>query len=486
MKEFYKQDPRTPDGMRTVARCFGFLDEWDAHVRSKPGHSLPKRFYNLIKMKASFANSGRGGEAVDLSPREGMHRMFAELMKLTGSKFDGATGRLKSALTLQWQDFQNMGLMNIPAATDELMSLEDAILLHIYDCDPVEVPVEICYFNVSPNVASSERLTQACKLKSEEISKSKTSSAKRSILSLIFEKVVQYELGKMTDFKLEAIPIPPTSDSHRNNEVVFTSSESSAMAALKGKTIQEAFKPVKILTTEQTYNYIRAPFNNEAETKWINQFPCICTVRGITKTLYPPLFFNKRALYECSPEHMNLENILLCHLFPKVMWILCLVNGCPDGGDLHPSESSWFFDSCVYVMWFHFSRFDETDDRLKTHGCISKFGSLGGGGSFHGHNALIGGMIYITQCIMWLFYHDTNAVEPFAMNNVRSLHHIPPTIAVIKANLKGKEMNLRKWLGRCHLIHPSIRNQISIIQHFSKCLYLYFLAVCEMTSRLTS
>ena len=238
MKQFYEQDPRTPEGMRAVAQCFGFLNEWDAHVLSKPDHSLPRRFYNLVKMKASFANSGRGGEAINLSPREGMHRMFAELMKLTGSKFDGATGRMKSALTLQWKDFQDMGLMNVPTATDEeLMSLEDAILLHIYGCDPVEVPVELCYFNVAPSIASSERLTQACKLKSEEISKSKTSSAKRSILSLMFEKVVQHELKKMTDFKLEAIAVPPTSDSHRNNEVVFTSNESSAMSALKNKSI---------------------------------------------------------------------------------------------------------------------------------------------------------------------------------------------------------------------------------------------------------
>jgi hypothetical protein len=300
-----------------------------------------------------------------------------------------------------------------------------------------------------------------------EISKSKTTSAKRMPLSAAYESIVVPMFSKFiaSDFNMKATPVPPIGDEYRNSDVFFTPNETVALKALeKGGDIKDVFNVVKILSTPESKAYFSTPFDEDADRAFVRQFPCPCTVNGKTKTLYPPLPSCNKSLANCSPEHMNIEQINLCYLFPKVVWTICS-DGFPDGA-MEPHESRWYQQAIEYMTGFHLSRYEEGDNRIKTHGCIGKFSELGGsGGLFLGNNALLGGLAYVTTSIVYLFHRETNALEPFMMGNFARLQGCGKTVASIRDALRAKEKNIKMWMGRCHLMHPSLKNQSVVVQH---------------------
>lgn len=465
-KEFFSQDIRSRAGLKLVAQYYGFLDEWTAYDENNPDLDLPTLFFDLMIMKATFANSGRAPLAIDGNPREGMHRTFSNFIKMTGSKLNPTTGKFLPPGTLRWEDFVEMGFMDAPGNNDELPPIEDSLKFHMWESPSHWVNVEFAYFNVPPTVATSKKLTEACQMKSLEISKSKTTSAKRMPLSAAYELIVVPAFNEYiaSDFNMKAKPVPPIGDEYRNSDVIFTPNESVALKALeKGGEIKDVFHVVKILSSPESKAYFMAPMDKDTERAFVRQFPCPCTVDGKTKTLYPPLPSCNKSLANCSPEHMNIEQINLCFFLPKVVWMVCQ-DGFPDGA-MEPHESRWYQQAIEYMTSFHLSRYEEGDNRIKTHGCIGKFSELGGsGGSFLGNNALLGGLAYVTQSIVYLFHRETNALEPFMMGNYGRLQGCGRTVASIRDALKAKEKNVRMWMGRCHLFHPSMKNQSVVVQ----------------------
>jgi hypothetical protein len=59
-------------------------------------------------------------------------------------------------------------------------------------------------------------------MKSLEISKSKTTSAKRMPLSAAYESIVVPMFSKFiaSDFNIKATPVPPIGDEYRNSDVI--------------------------------------------------------------------------------------------------------------------------------------------------------------------------------------------------------------------------------------------------------------------------
>jgi hypothetical protein len=133
---------------------------------------------------------------------------------------------------------------------------------------------------------------------------------------------------------------------------------------------------------------------------------------------------------------------------------------------MEPHESRWYQQAIEYMTWFHLSRYEEGDNRIKTLSCIGKFSELGGsGGSYLGNNALLGGLAYVTMSIAYLFHRETNALEPFMMGNFGRLQGCGKTVASIRDALRAKEKNIKMWMGHCHLMHLSLKNQSVIVQH---------------------
>ncbi len=456
--EYWRQDIRSIEKLPLVAQYFGFEDQWKLYEEAEEtSNDLSMRIKDMILMKAKFANKGKGGMAVSCSPREGMHRTIALTLKMMGCRFNPVEGWFTKPNSLDWKHFAKAGLMKEwkDITEDEkrqLGTVQAAVRSHVLEAQSPSVNAEFCFFNVPPEVASSEQLVFACKEKSKEISDSKRHSAKPALFSMIYQEIIKPISCKDDIEKFIAKPSLQF-DNRYNNEVLWTPNEVTARKHLnKDSVIERAFRVAPILYTPESLNYFKNPFDREAETAFVKQFPSVCEVNGKKRTFYPPFFYDKEMLFDCPLTQMNHEHINRCWLFPKVHYIYCQNEGIPVDGTDRPSDSLWYFQIICYTVWFHLSVHEEKDYRIQTHGCMGHFSTLGGGAFFLNNNAILGGLIYVTISISLLFYRETLAIYPFVMkDSTKDLQRGNESVAILKQRFHDMKSGQRKWMAQSHL-----------------------------------
>ena len=111
-------------------------------------------------------------------------------------------------------------------------TVQEAVRSHVLEVQSPLVNAEFCYFDVSPEVVSSEKLVFACKDKSKEISESKRHSAKPALFSMIYQDIIKPISCEDDMEKFVAKPNLQLDDRFIN-QVTWTPTESTARKILK-------------------------------------------------------------------------------------------------------------------------------------------------------------------------------------------------------------------------------------------------------------
>ena len=166
----------------------------------------------------------------------------------------------------------------------QLGTVQEAVRSHVLEAQSPLVNAEFCFFNVPPEVASSEQLVCACKEKSKEISDSKRHSAKPALFSMIYQEIIKPISCEDDIEKFIAKPSLQLDDRYVI-DVIWTPNEITARKHLKkDSVIERAFRVAPILYTPESLNYFKNPFDRQAETAFVKQFPSVCEINGKKRT----------------------------------------------------------------------------------------------------------------------------------------------------------------------------------------------------------
>lgn len=451
--KYFKYDVRDPKEFWRIAEYYDFKQQWNEWYESnKDSATKMECTMCMLHMKARNANKGRGMDALDASPIEGMHRAHSQVMARCGTYVDWTSGTYKRAGKLRYQHFNASGCMDPVDETNKssIPTIEEAIEMHVYNSECKQITVTMHYMNVPCEEVATTTLLHACRTRSMEESKSKGQSVTPQPLSLCYSKIASLVRSKTEADIMSPVPIHNTSAFENATWLELNKKKMRTQFLASNSDIPKALKVPKILTTDISLAFYADPLNTTKFNAYVKQFSKAVTYRNKSFLCEPPWVFSSHDLVTYPQGFLNPEQTNLTILIP-----ICLAcafnNGCPD--EKPPSESPHFMEICKLLVWSAAIITNEDRNRIRTHAVIQHYTRLSNHSCYLSSLGYIGGVYMISELFNSCFHRRRVAEEPFtiAPGFEDELKTQSLTYNVIKSQMDLVLADCREIFGRGHL-----------------------------------